>query len=565
MLVLNTFNMYPVYEVPDPVRKRVDMSATTTTLTQLSDALAQHGKDAMITPEYNMAMSDICRFSHSPDGYEVPIINVSGEEEKITPFSQESRIFAFNIELVTSSPSQYSSLEHSYIISGYTSEVDPTPSGRVPEEMVLYISDIHGMSKTYERDATGGMRLVSERCVDNYILANALRAAAGTMGIGGGSLELMVNPSTIAAQGIVANQLSLQSGESIGDNTAFSPSIPGLNNGAQTYRSSVIRPEGLISSITESYIDYHMNRDNDSDSLQARLFNGPSASIQRYANENRLVNSFSKHPLVAAMTASLRGSVSGAEMKGARIESSGRFQLGDLRAAITNPHDLESQLINSVLQSRRSREHLATGESTDNWVGRNGYSTRGSIVAFDIGMRIGPIMSSNSIGRVQFAYDSTQCDAMTPARLHIIPESVGSIGSSDISIQKAQRFESQLKALMFNVTEHGRLPATIIVKAVLGSVTRVEIRVDGDLPEFYTHASFMMSRLHIGLTNDRGYCNSLSRDVGQLYDAVSSGYREFDRRSNLESVSDFLPDTPTTHTINPLDGFINPNGSGSIF
>lgn len=550
MLSLTSFHIFPVYDIPDQIRRRVETRATAGTLSQLSELVSRLGNDAMSDHNYSMLMSDMCKFSSMPDGYEVPVINISDKDNEVQAFNKTSKIYAFTAELTSSSPSQYTSIEHSYIISGYTSEVEPTLTGRMPDDMVLYISDIHGLVSVYERTATGGMQLTQQRAADNYVLANALETATGS-GLHN-NMELLVNPASLAAQGAMHKSMSLDRDEEIGNSgdVIMAPSLPSRSLGAQTYNSSVIRPEGLVGSIAESYMSYQMNKDLDDSSLTGRLFNSPTVAVQEYAITNRLVNTFSKHPLVAAMTAGLRGNAPSAELRSTKFENSGKFRLGDLTASISNPHDLERQIIDSVLQSRRTRTQLGTDDSTDEWVGRNQYSTRGSLIAFDIAMRVGAIMASNTIGTAQFVYDSCDCDQFQKAKFHILPESIGSLSRAGVPRTKAQRFDRMLNEMMYLVTEQGRVPVTVVVKAVLGSVTRVEIRVDGDSWEKYTHASFMMSRLHIGITNDNRYVNSLSHDIGQLYGAINEGYNDYVRRSNLSEIGSYLPSgLDTTHTL----------------
>lgn len=558
MIRLVAFHIFPNVDVPEQIRRRIETRMDVTTAQNLGNLFATHGQDAMATSEYNMYLSDICRFSTRPDGFEKPIINISGDQDTIVNYNSRARIYNFTAELICREPADMSLIEYSYVVSGYTSEAEPSISGLLPDDLVMYINDIHGIQTVYERMPGGGLGNPRQKSVDNYLLANVLSSYGNILG----TSEYLVNPATIASTGVMINSLELGDNESL-DNAHFTPTIGSNLSGAQIYSSNITRPENLMSTVVASYVNHENNVTSDQDDITNMIFNTPHTSISQYVTSARLVCSFSSHEFIRALTAGLRGNVNNAERKSAQLESSARFTLGDFMAAIANKHDLTSQIAEGLSHARRSLAQLETQENTDNWVGANGYSTRGSIVAYDIAMRLGSVMSGNLIGKVQFAYDTVEANAVTKPRMHIFNDSVGSVSRSNISLAFAQRFSKMLEAMMFQATEYSRLPCTVVVKAVLGVATRIEVKLDGGSWEYYTFASFLSSRLHIGQTNDRQYINNLGKDAAGIYKAVSEGFNEFNRVSNIANIGSYTPTTLGGGTV--LDNLLATDNSNLNF
>ncbi|MDP4360062.1 hypothetical protein QR510_25830, partial [Escherichia coli] len=63
----------------------------------------------------------------------------------------------------------------------------------------------------------------------------------------------------------------------------------------------------------------------------------------------------------------------------------------------------------------------------------------------------------------------------------------------------------------------------------------------GEMPEYYTFASFMKARIHSGVTTDLNYTNQLAVETAQLMNKVEEGYQEFNRGQNRTNILSNIP------------------------
>ncbi|MCT7476109.1 hypothetical protein N5V81_14085 [Escherichia coli] len=169
-------------------------------------------------------------------------------------------------------------------------------------------------------------------------------------------------------------------------------------------------------------------------------------------------------------------------------------------------------------------------------------------------MSIGPIMSRNLIGEVSFVFDNRNTDIMIEPTLEVIPNSVSSITHHQLPAALGRRFLQNMKEAMVQVTKHNHIRCHMLVTALLGTVTRIEIRVDDEPLEYYTYASFMQFRLHTGNTTDLKYVGELAQNTATLLKAVEEGYTEFEKGQGrgrmLSSIS------TNTGGLDPLGGVL---------
>ncbi|EDF0012757.1 hypothetical protein BZX20_14080, partial [Salmonella enterica subsp. enterica serovar Enteritidis] len=139
--------MYPVYDVPEQVRRRIGFNASTGALDDLAAAVELGGEKAVGTQQYQEALSAIVGFDGTQNGFERPFINVSDDDNRPVQFQWESRdtgIFNFVAVFIAKPLNATRTQETQYIVSGYTSQAETSLGSLLPDDMVLYINDIYG-------------------------------------------------------------------------------------------------------------------------------------------------------------------------------------------------------------------------------------------------------------------------------------------------------------------------------------------------------------------------------------------------------------------------------------
>jgi hypothetical protein len=90
----------------------------------------------------------------------------------------------------------------------------------------------------------------------------------------------------------------------------------------------------------------------------------------------------------------------------------------------------------------------------------------------------------------------------------------------------------------------------VFIIARLGTVNRVEIRMDGDLvKEFFTFASFMSNRLHMGNTTDLKYVGQLAKDTERLFSSIDEAYVDNERKVGKSNLQFNIPDAPSSGSL----------------
>ena len=145
-----------------------------------------------------------------------------------------------------------------------------------------------------------------------------------------------------------------------------------------------------------------------------------------------------------------------------------------------------------------------------------------------------------------FFYDNRMADIATPPLLQVSKHNVGALTEDGLPDVLARRFLSDLQGVFLQVTKHNRIRCKMTVTCIVGVVSRIEIEIDGELPEYYTHASFMKARLHCGTTTDLQYTNQLAAETAQLMNKVEEGYQEFNRGQNRSNILSNIPTAPVS-------------------
>lgn len=108
-----------------------------------------------------------------------------------------------------------------------------------------------------------------------------------------------------------------------------------------------------------------------------------------------------------------------------RQSQDAKFRLGDLRAVLFNLGDLNRMLQESLSTALRNM-HMGI-DKTDNWTSTNGFATEASLVAYDVGMRMGQVMAKNLINTVRVVFDNRMANFDTQPQLSVVPGSAESI------------------------------------------------------------------------------------------------------------------------------------------
>lgn len=536
MLLLD-LEIYPVREIPNQVRHRIAFNATTGALSELSDVVQQNGQSAMGTQEYTEALGNIVGFDGTPGSQENPLINVSGDDRQVTQFQYESRdtgVFNFVAVLVANPINDTRSQELRYIVTGYTSQAEPSLLGTLPDDMVLYINDIFGLNAVYGRNALGERVLNPDgfNMVDNYVLSRAMAVD--------GYHETSINAITVSKTADMIRKLNLNSNEKFvpNGNEVFAPtatSSPTLLAGQMT------RPENFITAISNSHLRT-MGMDNELSHTESFFEGGGGSNIESDLNSLGIIRNFNNYELMKAFRQALTNA-NGNSADAYSITSKAQFRLRDLKAAVQNPDVIDGKISDSLRIS--NREGSGQIDQTDQWVGRGGYSTMGSLVSYDLAAQLGSILSRNLIRRVSFHFDNRAHDFLTPAHPVVHGDSIYSLSNGQLPRVLAERFERDLAAMFVKVTKHNHIRCSINVIALLGTVTRVEILLDGEVSrEFYTYASFMSARLHNGNTTSMEYTGRLADQTSQVMTAIEEGFNDYGRRENRSNIITSAPSRP---------------------
>lgn len=546
--------MHPVYDVPEQVRRHIGINSSTGALDDLAVAVELGGEKAVGTPQYQQALSAIVGFDGSATGFERPFINVSDDDNKPVQFTYESRdtgIYNFVAVFIAKPLNDTRTQETQYIVSGYTSQAETSLGGLLPDDMVLYINDIYGLQATYEYDALGGRTLNpnSFRLLDNYVLSKALSVE--------GMAESSVDIISIAKAADMVKRIEMNKGEKFVP-TRDSVLSATASSAPQLMAAQLQRPENYVSAIANAYLA-SSGVDTELGSVESFFAGNNSIGVESELKQRGVMRNFSNHELISAMRQALQNGLSDVS-GGWKATNKATFRLRDLRDAIINPGRLDQCISESLALAARRGLGAGLVNQTDNWIGKNGLSTQGSLVAYDLAMSIGPIMARNLIGEISFVYDNRNADIMVEPVLQPIPESVSSITHHQLPQALGRRFLQNMKEAMVQITKHNHIRCHMLVTALLGTVTRIEIRVDDEPLEYYTYASFMQFRLHTGNTTDLMYVGELAQNTATLLKAVESGYQEYERGVGRGRILTNLP----TNTGGGLGGGLGSDLGGGL-
>lgn len=541
MKLLN-FVMYPVYGIPEQIRRRIDINGGLGDLQTLSQVVDRFGDNALGTQEFSVAMGGVVNFDGTPQGFERPFVDVSGAGESgiRMPYGDSvTGVYNWIAVMVENPINNTRSTENRYIMSGYTSRAEPSMLGRMPDDMRLYINDIYCVQATYLMSGLGERQIDpgSFRVLESYVLCQTLADQLN------GVTELDVSPIAVtktaemvrkidADDGVmlVPNQRSPLGGN--GDNAYYSSSFQAS---PQLMASQLSNPEGFVGTLAKGYMHAKVTKDDDLGSSMS-FFTEAGSQVETFLRQKTIQRNLNSHNVIRGMQTAL-SQVDGVGSNA--LGHRGNFSLGNLRGAIMNPVELDSWVSQSITLARQ-RGFQSAMENTDTWVTSNGQSTRASLISYDIAMQLGPILSRHLVGAARFVYDNRCADLMTPAQLQVIETSIESINGGPLPRLMAVRLQKDLESLMLKASKHNRQAFRCTVTTRLGTVTRVEICMDGSMPEFFTYASFMSNRMHVGITNDANYVGTLGAGVKDIMVAIDDGYDCFTRRSNISTLNTTL-------------------------
>lgn len=525
-MILKNLQVFPVRAVPTQIRRRIAFGATTSALDDLSSIVAKSGHAASGTQEYQSALADIVGFDALPNGFELPLVNVSGDELSTTQFAYESNdtgVFNFVAVLVADPINETRSQETRYIVTGYTSQAEKSLLGHLPDDMVLYINDIFGLQTVYRTNSFGERFIDPDgfRMVDNYVLSRALAAD--------NYHEANINAINVTKTADMVKKMKLAKGESFvpSDDTLFAPQA---STAPQLLSGQLTRPESFVTAISNSYLKT-MGQDNELSMVESFFEGTGGTAVEQELQSLGVVRQFSNYELVKAFRSALTTNT-GSAQDGWNASHRANFRLRDLRNAVNNPDMVDTQIMHSLMIADRNGHGEV--DKTDEWVGNRGYSTQGSLVSYDMAMQLGAILSRNLIGTARFHFDNRHSDFATLPTMEVFEDSITSISENQLPRVLAQRFENDLKMMFVKITKHNNIRCAMNVTALLGTVTRVEILIDGEsIREYYTYASFMSGRLHNGNTTSLEYAGKLAQSTTGLMAAIEDGYNEHSRDNGI--------------------------------
>ena len=176
MMRCASLTLYPVYDIPEQIRRRVGVNAGAKDLGQLSAVVGRHGTEAIGNIDFSMAINDIVGYDSTPTGFERPLVDISGAGEsgvRMQYGPAETGMYNWIAVLVPNPLNETQSIEQRFIMTGYTSRAEASIMGNLPDDMRLFINDIYCMSVAYAMDGQGQRVPIpgSYRVLDNYVVS----------------------------------------------------------------------------------------------------------------------------------------------------------------------------------------------------------------------------------------------------------------------------------------------------------------------------------------------------------------------------------------------------------
>lgn len=539
MMRVASLTLYPIYGIPEQIRRRIGVNAGAKDLGQLSAVVGQHGANAATNADFGQAIGEIVGYDSSPTGFERPLVDISGAGEsgiRMQYGPAETGMYNWIAVIVPNPINETRSIEQRFIMTGYTSRAEASILGNLPDDMRLFINDIYCISVAYGIDGQGQRYPLPEsyRVLDNYVMSQTLQDQLT------GTLELDVNPISMVQNAEIQRKMML--GDDIvltptnqlgvgADQTVFSPNF---QKTPQLLAAQMTNPEGLVTTLAKGYIhSVSSGGDEHERTTLDQFFGSTGSDVESYLRGQTVQRNLSNHELIQAMRTAL-SQVDG--VASSALGMKGNFTLGNLLSAVTNTSDVRSWICNSVALGKHNSRQMAM-ENTDEWVSSNGFSTPGKLVAYELSTLLGPIMSRNLTGACVFTFDNRQADMLTPAVVAVVPESLESTSRGQLAPMFAQRLLRDLQQLQLKISKHNRIPFHATIKARLGTIIRVEITMEGGMPEYLSYASFMSNRMHVGITTNNEYVGQLGKSVKNVMAAIDDGYESHTRSSNLTTHS----------------------------
>ena len=565
MMRAASLTLYPIYGIPEQIRRRIDVNGGAKDLGLLSDAVGMHGAGAISNIDFSNAISNIVGYDASPTGFERPLVDISGAGEsgvRMQYGPAETGMYNWIAVLVPNPINETRSVEQRFIMTGYTSRAEASILGNLPDDMRLFINDIYCVSVAYGIDGQGQRFPIpdSYRVLDNYVMSQTLQDQIT------GTLELDVNPismvqnAEIQRKMMLGDDIVLTPNSQLGvgaDQTVFSPNF---QKTPQLLATQMTNPEGLVTTLAKGYIHSVSSVDEHEQTTIDQFFGSSGSNVESYLRGQTVQRNLSNHELIQAMRTAL-SQVDG--VASSSLGMKGNFTLGNLLSAVGNSNDVRSWISNSIAVSKQNGRLMAM-ENTDDWVNTAGFSTPGKLVAYELATLLGQIMSRNLCGACAFTFDNRKADMMTPAQVVVVPESIESTSKGHLAPMFAQRLLRELEQLQLKISKHNRIPFHCTVRARLGTIIRVEITMDGGLPEFVTYASFMSNRMHVGITTNNEYVGQLGKSVKNVMAAIDDGYENHTRKSNLNTHSLLVTQTQDASPFS-LAGNLDLGGTPFIF
>lgn len=536
---LIAFQLFPVKEIPAQIRRLMSINASADALQQINTAVAIDGDDCVHSLEFNSTIAAVSGFDSTPDGFENPLVNVGQNDQQIDQFKYEDRdtgVYNWVAVIVADPINETRSQELRYVVTGYTSRAEPSLLGLLPDDLVLYISDIYGLQAIYVRNSFGERVIdpAGYRMVENYVLSRSLSV--------GDYVENSVTPITVSKSAEIIDHLKMSMGEDLVlDNKTML--APNLTSSATLLTTQLQSPDGFVGAVAKSQVrTLGMHEDS---TMRESFFSATrSNGVEQDMRSLGVVASFQTHSLITAFRNAV-ASVGGTK-EGWDLSRTAQFTLRNLKQALINPEMVDFSISSCIAASKRNS--FSEIEKTDSWVGYNGYSTAGSLLSYEIATELGTILARNLISRVTFVYDNRNSDILSPAQVMVLEDSIYSIVEAQMGQAMAVRFKKDLEMLMLRVTRNNRQRCAVTVTALLGTVSRIEIQMDGEsIREFYTYASFMNQRLHAGNTTRNDYVSKLARSTASLVNAIEEGYDTHNRNINRSNILTNVP-TPNFGT-----------------
>lgn len=521
-------HFYKVHDIPEQVRVKMDLNATVSTCTDMNDAIAQLGVGATENADFNAMLNSVATFSEAFDGYEIPTINLSDDNNINATFNAATSSFYMFVAIINlGSASETSTIVKKHVVTGYTSEVEASFDGRLPAETKLYVNDTYTLRYKLARNAYGQMAIVPSSCaiLSDTVTANAF--SGNGFDFDGGANESYVLPHTMMEVSQLIQDNLPTEGLSDGETITFSSTVFRV---PQEVSGAIISPEAFALTATESQLN-GLKESEEMSGPMASWNQSTSVSAGSFMRDRKLTVPSSATPVIRAVRDTLMslGDVVG----GNTVGNEGAMTYQQLYNVTSNKDALAEYAMRTVSAAMLQTEPEL---GADRWAARS----PAGILAYDIASRLGHVMIRHLTGKLNFHFSTMDYYNGELGQAIIQPGGAAGIDESgSIPLTLAQSLPMALKEKVIRqATRDFAIPARVHVQAQLGSAIRVEVTMeDGCGTEAFTYASFMSGRLNLTTTNDQGYVYRLGDKMRSLTNAISEGFDEFNSRATRSNIA----------------------------